>query len=160
MKEPKKVIVSKDGTSVSVGDKQFLIRELDPAQLALIMKERNKGFLKSNKEVGQKVVSYAMAGFKVVLAGLGCWIASKFFQNVDVAEMFLKGAWLGLSTAGLLMSGKSIYYNKKRKGMIQDYEDDQTYLGMEIIKRQLQGEDTALAEKILDEIIEKEKNAQ
>ena len=44
--------------------------------------------------------------------------------------------------------------------MIQDYEDDQTYLGMEIIKRQLQGEDTALAEKILDEIIEEEKNAQ
>ena len=39
-----------------------------------------------------------------------------------------------------------------------DYQDDQRYLRMEIIRRQCQGEDTKMAEKILDEIIQEEEN--
>lgn len=158
MKEPKKVVLSEDGETVLVGEKEFKLDDLHPAQIALVMKERCKGFLKEKKNVGEKAKSYALAGVKVVLAGAGCWVFSMFFQNVEVLADFLRGAWLGLLTAGLIMSGKSIYYNKKKKNLIMDYDDDQGYLGMEIIRRQCQGEDTKMAEQILDEIIEEEKN--
>ena len=158
MREPKQVVLSKDGLTISVGEKEFKIDNLQTAEIALIMKERCKGFLKEKRAIGEKAKSYALAGDKSVLIGLGCWFFSKFFQKVDVIENFLRGAGLGLSTAGLFMSGKSMHYNKKKKGLIMDYQDDQGYLGMEIIRRQCQGEDTKMAEQILDEIIEEEKN--
>lgn len=152
MKEPKKVILSEDGDTVLVGEREFEVEKLAPAQIALVMKERCKGFLGENGILKKKAASYAIAAFRIAMVGIGCWIASKFFQNIDVAENFLRGAWFGLSAAALYMSGKSIYYNKKKKGLLQDYEDDQHYLGMEIVRRQLHGEDTKMAEDILEEI--------
>ena len=81
MREPKQVVVSEDGLTISVGEKEFAIDNLHPAEIALIMKERCKGFLKEKRTIGKKAKVYAMAGFRTVVIGLGCWFFFKGFSE-------------------------------------------------------------------------------
>ena len=154
MKGPKKVVISEDGYTVVVGDKEFDVDKLDATAIALIMKERSRGYIKTKKDKLGKIKVYAQASTKACLLGVGMWLLSKCFQSADVVETILRSAWLALGTGGLALFVKSRVEAGKLKKESKNYAGDQLFFAAELGYREMHGEDTKLAEEILKEAVE------